>query len=69
MDLWKVGRMQTSGSYVVVESMIRQQQVMLLELKQLVESLERRGLITSAEQHSLLQLAKRVLPKAPPDLQ
>ena len=61
--------MQPSGSYVVVESMIRQQQVRLFELKELVESLERRGLISSSEQKSLLQLARRVLPKLPTELE
>ena len=59
--------MQISGSYVFVESMIRQNKVMLFELKHLVASLERRGLITAAEQKALLKLANRLLPKLPTD--
>lgn len=59
--------MQTSGSFVIVESMIRQNKVMLFELKHLVASLERRGLITATEQQALLKLAYRLLPKLPTD--
>ena len=59
--------MQTSGSYVVVESMIRQNTVMLFEVEQLVDSLERRGLLNPNEQKDLIQLAKKVLPKTPPN--
>jgi hypothetical protein len=59
--------MNASGSYVVVEFMIRQKKVMLFELKHLVESLERRGLITPDEQQSLLRLGNRLLPKLPTD--
>ena len=55
--------MQTSGSYLVVETMIRQNKVMLSELEQLVSSLEKKGLITSTEQRALLQLALKLLPK------
>jgi len=57
--------MQTSGSYVLVESMIRQNKVMLFEVRHLVDSLERRGLLTTAEQRALLQLANKILPKLP----
>jgi hypothetical protein len=57
--------MQTSGSYLVVESMIRQKKLMLFELKHLVDSLERRGLITPAEHQELLQLANKILPRLP----
>lgn len=55
--------MQTSGSYLVVETMIRQNKVMLPELEQLVSSLEKKGLITRMEQRALLQLAIKLLPK------
>lgn len=55
--------MPTSGSYVVVETMIRQNKVMLPELEQLVLSLEKQGLITRVEQKALLQLAVKMLPK------
>jgi len=57
--------MSVSGSYVVVEYMIRQKKVMLFELRHLVASLERRGLITSHEHQSLLKLGQRLLPKLP----
>ena len=57
--------MNTSGSYVVVEYMIRQKKVMRFELKPLVESLERRGLITPGEHQALLKLGNRLLPKLP----
>ena len=57
--------MKASGSYVVVETMIRQNKIMLFELKHLVDSLERRGLITPPEHRSLLQLGEKVLPKLP----
>jgi hypothetical protein len=60
--------MQTSGSYVLVESMIRQKKVMLFEVKHLVASLERRGLLTPAEHNTLLQLASKVLPKLPMEI-
>lgn len=59
--------MQFSGSYVIVESMIRQNQVMFSELEQLVNSLSRRGLISIKEQQALLTLARKVLPKSLPD--
>lgn len=55
--------MQTSGSYIVVETMIRQNKVMFSELEQLVSSLEKKGLITRLEQKALLQLAMKLLPK------
>lgn len=55
-------RMQISGSYVIVETMIRQNKVVLSEVKQLVNSLERKGLITRTEQKALLQLAMKTLP-------
>lgn len=60
--------MQASGSYVVVESMIRQKKVLLFELKHLVDSLERRGLISLSEHQALLRLGQRILPKLPTDL-
>jgi len=60
--------MQTSGSYVLVESMIRQNKIMLFEVKHLVASLERRGLLTPAEHNMLLQLASKVLPKLPMEI-
>ena len=60
--------MQTSGSYVLVESMIRQNKIMLFEVKHLVASLERRGLLTPAEHNRLLQLASKVLPKLPMEI-
>ena len=56
--------MQFSGSYVIVESMIRQNKVVFSELEQLVISLSRRGLISTKEQQSLLSLARKVLPKS-----
>jgi hypothetical protein len=59
--------MHASGSYVVVEFMIREKKIMLFELKHLVDSLERRGLITPREQQALLRLGDRLLPKLPPD--
>ncbi len=55
--------MQTSGSYLVVETMIRQNKVMLSELEQLVSSLEKKGLITTTEQKALVQLARKLLSK------
>jgi hypothetical protein len=57
--------MKASGSYVVVETMIRQNKLMLFELKHLVDSLERRGLITAPEHQSLLQLGEKMLPRLP----
>ena len=59
--------MNASGSYVVVEFMIRQKKIMMFELKQMVESLERRGLITPSEGQALVRLGNRLLPKLPPD--
>ena len=56
--------MQFSGSYVIVESMIRQNKVVFSELEQLVISLSRRGLISTKEQQDLLRLARKVLPKS-----
>ena len=58
-----------SGSYVVVEYMIRQKKIMLFELRHLVNSLERRGLISSKENQSLLKLGQRLLPKLPTDVE
>ena len=55
--------MEYSGSYVIVETMIRQNKLMLSELEQLVNSLICRGLITTKEQKALLHLAKKRLPK------
>ena len=60
--------MRATGSYVVVESMIRQKKVMLIELKHLVASLARRGLITPSEHEALLRLGQRILPKLPTDV-
>jgi hypothetical protein len=59
--------MNASGSYVVVEYMIRQKKVMHFELKHLVETLEQRGLITLGEQQALLKLGNKLLPKLPTD--
>ena len=59
--------MNASGSYVIVEYMIREQKVMLFELRHLVESLERRGLITPGEHQALLRLGSKLLPKLPTD--
>jgi hypothetical protein len=59
--------MDPSGSYAAVESMIHQKKVMLFELKHLVASLERRGLITPRELQALLQLGYKLLPKLPTD--
>jgi len=56
--------MQFSGSYVIVESMIRQNKVGFSELEQLVISLGRRGLISTKEQQDLLRLARKILPKS-----
>ena len=55
--------MEYSGSYVIVESMIRQNKIVLSELEQLVSSLTSRGLISTKEQQALLHLARKVLPK------
>jgi hypothetical protein len=55
--------MKNSGSYVIVEAMIRENQIRLSELETWVNSLERIGLITSREHKALLQLAKKILPK------
>lgn len=55
--------MEYSGSYVIVESMIRQHKVMFSELEQLVDSLGRKGLITAKEQKALVHLAKKLLSK------
>jgi hypothetical protein len=63
----RAAKMQTSGSYLIVESMIRQNKVMFFELEHLVASLERRGLITAVEQKALLKLARRILPQLPTD--
>ena len=59
--------MNASGSYVAVESMIRQKKVMLFELKHLTASLERRGLLTPGEHQGLLRLGYKLLPKIPID--
>ena len=56
--------MQFSGSYVIVETMIRQNKMGFSELEQLVDSLSRRGLISTSEQQHLLNLARKVLPKS-----
>jgi hypothetical protein len=56
--------MEYSGSYLIVESMIRQNKVMLSELQKLVNSLNRRGLISAREQQALLSLARKILPKS-----
>jgi hypothetical protein len=57
--------MNPSGSYAVVEYMIRQKKVMRFELKHLVASLERRGLITPREYDALLRLGDKLLPRLP----
>ena len=61
--------MNASGSYVVVEYMIRQKKIMLFELRHLVASLERRGLITPKENQALLKLGHKILPKLPTDVE
>ena len=61
--------MHMSGSYVVVEYMIRQKKIMLFELRHLVASLERRGLISAKEHESLLKLGLKMLPKLPTDIE
>lgn len=60
--------MQATGSYGMVESMILQKKVLLFELKHLVDSLERRGLLTPSEHAALLWLGQRLLPKLPTDI-
>lgn len=60
--------MQYSGSYLMVESMIRQNKLMLSELEQLVDSLRRKGLLNHKEQQALIHLAKKILPKRLLDL-
>jgi hypothetical protein len=55
--------MDYSGSYVILESMIRQNKFMFSELEQLVSSLGRRGLLNSKEQEALLKLASKILAK------
>ena len=52
----------------MVESMILKKKVLLFELKHLVDSLERRGLLTPSEQETLLRLGQRLLPKLPTDV-
>jgi hypothetical protein len=59
--------MNPSGSYVIVEFMIREKKLKLPELEHLVESLEQRGLITSGENKALLRLGNKLLPKLPAD--
>ena len=61
----ELDRMKTSGSYVVVETMIRQNKIMMFELRHLVASLERIGLITPPEHRSLLQMGEKLLRKLP----
>ena len=60
--------MRATGSYVMVESMILKKKVLLFELRHLVDSLERRGLITPSEHDALLRLGQRLLPKLPTDV-
>ena len=57
--------MNVYGSYVVVEFMIRERKVTLFELKHLGDSLERQSLITQKEQHALIRLGNKLLPKLP----
>lgn len=52
----------------MVESMIIQKKVLLFELRHLVDSLERRGLLTQSEHEALLRLGQRILPKLPTDI-
>jgi hypothetical protein len=51
----------------MVESMILKKRVLFFELRHLVASLERRGLLTPAEHDTLLRLGQRLLPKLPTD--
>ena len=53
-----------SGSYVIVETMIQQNKVTLSDLEHLVDSLTRRGLITTKEEKALLDLARKRLSRA-----
>lgn len=64
----KAGRMQATGSYVMVEAMILKKKVLLFELKHLLDSLERRGLLTPSERDTLLRQGQRILPKLPTDI-
>lgn len=59
--------MQATGSYMMVESMILKKKVLLFELKHLLDSLERRGLLTPSERDTLLRQGQRILPKLPTD--
>jgi hypothetical protein len=59
--------MQAIGSSLVVEYMIRRKKVLLFELKHLLESLERRDLITPRELEALLRLGEKRLPRLPTD--
>src|SRR5687768_16080688 len=63
----KAGSMRAKGSYGMVESMILKKRVLFFELKHLVASLERRGLLKPAEHDALLRLGQRLLPKLPTD--
>jgi hypothetical protein len=50
--------METSDHYIVIERMIRQREVLMSELKHLLDSLEDQGRITVVERHALLKLAE-----------
>jgi hypothetical protein len=58
-------RMHYSGSYVVVETIIRQNKIVFSELEQLTATLQRRGLLHARERNALLDLGKRILPGIP----
>ena len=52
--------MEASDSYWVVERLIRAGEVSLSELESLLESLKEQGMITSAENEALLELAWQI---------
>jgi hypothetical protein len=61
--------MEGSDSYLVVEKMIRQDEIMLSELEHLLEVLEGQGQITSEEHQTLLELAQATdADQIPPEL-
>lgn len=49
--------METTDSYIVVEKMIRQREIALSELQELLPTLESQGQITAEECEALLELA------------
>ena len=49
--------METTDSYLVVEKMIRQREITLSELQELLPTLESQGQISGEEREALLELA------------